>query len=327
MNNRIDRFAEISKLSLEMKSNINDLFSNGGILKDKNVKAICSELSINIEELMLLLLPVAECFAIAPISSFEVGAVVQGTTNGHDNFSNLYLGANFEYKNLSLNFSIHAEQAAVSNAWLNGETGIESIATSAAPCGHCRQFLYELSGTNSLPVIMPSTDTNSLNKIDIQILLPSAFGPKQLGCEQLLMGENLEVAPFVLNDQIDDEFVLQVFEQAKASYAPYTKNYAACGILLKNGSIFFGRYAENVAHNPSLSAFSSAVSQIAMSALILSDLPESKLANDLANNIKRVVFVENSTLSSQKKYAELLLSNLTSEIVLEYYEADDGYKK
>ena len=327
MDNRIDRFAEISKLSLEMKSNINDSFENGGMLRSKNVKAICSELSINIEELMLLLLPVAEYFSIAPISSFEVGSVVQGRTNNFDNFSNLYLGANFEYKNLSLNFSIHAEQAAVSNAWLNGEIGIESIATSAAPCGHCRQFLYELSGTNPLPVIMPDEGSKSIKKVDIQILLPSAFGPKQLGCEQLLMGKNLEGESFVLNSQIDDEFVLLVFEQAKISYAPYTKNYAACGIQLKNGSMFFGRYAENVAHNPSLSAFSSAVSRLAMSALVLSELPESKLANDFATNIKRVVFVENSTLSSQKKYAELLLSNLTNEVVLEYYQADVRNKK
>ncbi|PCI73430.1 MAG: cytidine deaminase [Gammaproteobacteria bacterium] len=325
MDTRIDTFAEISNLSEEMKSSINDLFENGGILKGKKVKAICSELSINTEELMLLLLPVAECFARAPISSFDVGAVVRAKANDRDVCSNLYLGANFEYENLSLNFSIHAEQAAVSNAWLNGESGIESIATSAAPCGHCRQFLYELSGTNQLPVIIPEKHSKNIIKIDIQTLLPSAFGPEQLGCEQLLMRDNLDVGTFLLNPLVDDEFVLQVLEQARSSYAPYTKNYAACGIQLKNGSMFFGRYAENVAHNPSFSAFSSAVSQLAMRSvaknpLIISQSAESNFASDFASNIKRVVFVENSTLANQKQTAELLLSNLAKQVVLDYYQ-------
>ena len=317
MDTRIDTFAEISELSEEMKSSINDLFENGGILKGKNVKAICSELSINTEELMLLLLPVAECFARAPISSFDVGAVVRGRASNSDVCSNLYLGANFEYEDLSLNFSIHAEQAAVSNAWLNGESSIESIATSAAPCGHCRQFLYELSGTNQLPVIMPDEHSKDLYKVDIQSLLPSAFGPKQLGCHQLLMQETLISEMLILNTQADDEFVMQVLEHAKSSYAPYTKNYAACGIRLNSGLVFFGRYAENVAHNPSLSAFSSAVSQLAMS-----KSAESKQASHLTDNISRVVLVENKTLSSQKKYAELLLSNLNNKIELECYQVD-----
>ncbi len=321
MDDRIDTFAEISKLSEEMKSSINDLFKNGGILKGKSVKAICSELSINTEALMLLLLPVAECFARAPISSFDVGAVVRGRANNCDAYSNLYLGANFEYENLSLNFSIHAEQAAVSNAWLNGETGIESIATSAAPCGHCRQFLYELSGTNQLPVIMPRGELDGINVVDIQSLLPSAFGPKQLGCDQLLMQEIINAEPLCLDSQTDD-LVLQVLEHAKLSYAPYTKNYAACGIRLNNGLVFFGRYAENVAHNPSLSAFSSAVSQLVMSQSAMIQSGASEQASHLIDNISRVVLVENKTLSSQKSYAELLLSNLNKKIELECYRVD-----
>ncbi len=322
MDNRIDEFVNFSDLSDSKKLSLNDLFENGGILNADKVEVICSELSINTEELMLLLLPVAKKFAKAPISSFDVGAIVKGKSKEQDGFSNLYLGANFEYKNLSLNFSIHAEQAAVSNAWLNSETGIESIATSAAPCGHCRQFLYELSGTNQLFVIMPGEHSKDINKVDIQTLLPSVFGPKQLGCEQLLMGENIDKKTFFLEPSVDDEFVLQTLEHANLSYAPYTKNYAACGIKLNNGLVFFGRYAENVAHNPSLSAFSSAVSQLAMSSLIMSQSTKSEFANDLVGNIKRVVFVENSTLSSQKKYAELLLSNLNNKIKLECYQVN-----
>lgn len=317
MDNIESAFVNFPKLSEEMKTSISDLFSNGGILRAESVVAIGAELSISVEELMLLLLPVAERFARAPISSFNVGAVVKGMSHHPNGSSSLYLGANFEYKNLSLNFSIHAEQSAVSNAWLNGETGVESIATSAAPCGHCRQFLYELSGTNSLPIIIPEEHSKGISQIDIQTLLPSAFGPKQLGCDQLLMQENLASETFILRHQIDDEFVLLVLEQARASYAPYTKNYTACGIQLNNGSMFFGRYAENAAHNPSLSAFSSAVSQLVMSQSV-----ENEFTHDFVGNITRVVMVENRTLSSQKRYAELLLSNLNEKVKLECYELE-----
>ena len=39
---------------------------------------------------------------------------------------------------------IHAEQCLIANALLHGETGIQKLAISAAPCGHCRQFYSEL---------------------------------------------------------------------------------------------------------------------------------------------------------------------------------------
>lgn len=311
---RVDVFTGISKLPIEMQTSISDCFNNGGILKSDKVREICLELSIGVEALMLLLLPVAECFACAAISSFNVGAVARGVkdgTEGNKGYPNLYLGANFEYENLSLNFSIHAEQSAVSNAWLNGENTIASIATSAAPCGHCRQFLYEISGTKNLSVIIPDETTKEVYLFDIQTLLPSAFGPKQLGCDELLMQVPTSEPLLELKKIVYDELISKTLEQAKLSYAPYTKNYAACSIELNNGSVFFGRYAENAAHNPSLSAFSSAVSQVVMS----------QYEPLLVAGIKRAIFVENSTLSSQKKYAELLLSNLTNDIELEYYQA------
>ena len=324
LNTRIDALENFSSLSEEGNANLNELFSNGGILKADKVKVICNELSVSIEKLMVLLLPVAETFAIAPISSFKVGAVVSAHPEDIKAYSNLYLGANFEYENLSLNFSIHAEQSAVSNAWLNGENGIAAIATSAAPCGHCRQFLYETSGTNQLPVIMPANataiDTGSgtntdkcseqINSVDIQSLLPSAFGPKQLDCDLLLMEDASNNDSFNLIELSSDQLVLKAFEQAKLSYAPYTKNYAGCVIEMTDGNVFVGRNAENAAHNPSLSAFSSAVSQVALS---LNEI-------EFSEKIKRVVLVENPTLTSQKEYAKLLLSNLTTNVELEYYQ-------
>src|ERR1051326_1452329 len=74
---------------------------------------------------MLDLIPEAKRFAIPPISNF--------------------FGANFEFPGEALSFCVHAEQAAVVQAMAGGETGIDAIAVSAAPCGYCRQVLYELT--------------------------------------------------------------------------------------------------------------------------------------------------------------------------------------
>ena len=58
---------------------------------------------------------------------------------------NLYFGANYEFPGQALSFTVHAEQAATMHAISFGETGIDLLAVSAAPCGYCRQFLNELT--------------------------------------------------------------------------------------------------------------------------------------------------------------------------------------
>ena len=97
---------------------------------------------------------------------------------------------------------------------------------------------------------------------------------------------------------------------ARRSYAPYSLNYAGCAVKLTNGNIFSGRYAENAAHNPSLSPFSAAISQA-----MLSDLEF-----DYAN-IERIVLVEQATSVSQIEVTKILLASCTTSTELEYYPA------
>ena len=40
--------------------------------------------------------------------------------------------------------TIHAEQSAISHAWLRNEPRITDIVVNYTPCGHCRQFMNEL---------------------------------------------------------------------------------------------------------------------------------------------------------------------------------------
>ena len=69
---------------------------------------------------------------------FLCSAVARGASG------RVYLGCNIELPNLPLNACIHAEQCLVTNLLLHGESSAETLAVSAAPCGHCRQFLAEL---------------------------------------------------------------------------------------------------------------------------------------------------------------------------------------
>jgi hypothetical protein len=40
---------------------------------------------------------------------------------------------------------VHAEQFLMANLVLHGEQSLQTLAISAAPCGHCRQFYSELA--------------------------------------------------------------------------------------------------------------------------------------------------------------------------------------
>jgi cytidine deaminase len=88
----------------------------------------------------------------------------------------LYLGANIEIPGNGLNQAVHAEQSALANAFAHAERGIVAIAVIAAPCGHCRQFLNEITGGSQIRVIVKGGATQTLEE-----LLPASFGPKDLG--------------------------------------------------------------------------------------------------------------------------------------------------
>ena len=77
--------------------------------------------------LRLALLPLAAACSVAPISRFFVGAIACGLSG------TWYFGANMEFAGQGLFHSVHAEQSAISNAWLGGETGISEITVNYTP--------------------------------------------------------------------------------------------------------------------------------------------------------------------------------------------------
>jgi cytidine deaminase len=188
---------------------------------------------------MLELLPEAQARAFAPLSRFFVGAVVRGSSGS------VYLGANIEIPGLPLSQTVHAEQAALANAYMAGEREVTDIAVTAAPCGHCRQFLQEMSPDGEIRVLVEGARALKLSK-----LLPAAFGPRDLGRKQgaLPPVDN----PVALISPTKDAVVLAALEAARKSYAPYTRAYSGVALLTADKHIFAGSYIENAAFNPSL---------------------------------------------------------------------------
>ena len=86
------------------------------------------------------MLPIAAARAYCSISDFHVGAIAEGNSGA------VYFGANIEIQGVQLGQTVHAEQSAISHAWMKGETGLKNITINYTPCGHCRQFMNELNG-------------------------------------------------------------------------------------------------------------------------------------------------------------------------------------
>lgn len=279
-----------------------------GRLFARQCTELVDRLGIDLEQLMTRLLPLAKIYAVAPVSDFSVGAVAMAGAGNSDDPTNLFLGANIEFRHQPLNQTIHAEQSAALHAWHQGAQYLRAIATSEAPCGYCRQFLYEFEKNSDLMVITPDGKNTGYRKTALSNLLPQAFGPSNLDNPSGLMAPAKADRIFRLQADIKDRTVAEALTAAEKSYAPYTRNFAGCGLLASTGEIFKGRCVESAAFNPSLTALHCAI-------LCLNMAPfEAK------RSVQRVVLVEKPTRVSQRRAAELLLESWAPEIDLEYYE-------
>ena len=115
--------------------------------------------------------------AHAPYSRFRVGAAVLTTTG------KIHAGCNVE--NASYGLTNCAERAAIFNAVAAGEKNLRlscvvvytPTKTATAPCGACRQVIYEFG-----PEARVLSCCDGADQLDVSIgaLLPGAFGPQDL---------------------------------------------------------------------------------------------------------------------------------------------------
>ncbi|MCE0496296.1 cytidine deaminase [Vibrio salinus] len=214
-------------------------------------------------ELCFALLPLAASLAHVPLSGFSVGAIVKGLSG------TLYFGANMEFSESAIGQTIHAEQAAFNNAWMNGETGISDIFVSASPCGHCRQFLNEITTSKELNVWVKGKPGSKLTS-----LLPEDFGPQDLGVHTALMANKSTEGHSELESALS------------RSYSPYTHSPSAVVLTMKDGTQYAGAYAENAAFNPSLPPLQSALIMCLLHGNQLADVSDVLLTENKGNKVK-----------------------------------------
>jgi cytidine deaminase len=245
-----------------------------------------------IDTLMLDLLPLAQSYSHAPISNFYVGVVVRGVSGA------LYTGANIEIPGQSLGFSVHAEQSALSNAYMHSEKGVTALAVGGAPCGHCRQFINEMSPDGEILILTPQNPPRKLS-----VILPEAFGPAALGMKHGALP--VQESRLSRATEPSDPLTEAAFAAARKAYAPYSKSPAGIAIRSATGRIYPGSYIENVAFNPSLSPL-----QVALAAMIAAGEPYS--------GIRAVTLVEvQGAKISQKPVTEIVLRAISPNVQLQ----------
>ena len=216
------------------------------------------------EQLMLDMLPIARLYSVPATSEYRVGAACDGVSG------NIYFGANLELANAPLGFTIHAEQSAIANAVSHAEKAIQRLAVTAAPCGHCRQFLNELTTASTLEVIIAGKPITTLTA-----LLPNSFGPADLGVEGGLSG--LTETALAVGSGAVGPAAQAALRAASRSYAPYTHSHSGVAFRLKDGTIVAGSYVENAAYNPSLPPVIAAIDRLRFSGRGYSDISEAAL--------------------------------------------------
>jgi len=126
--------------------------------------------------------------AYNPYSNFYVGAALLSQDG------QIITGSNVE--NAAYGSAICAERAAILRANARGIRTFDKIAIIArgkdfdttevtAPCGSCRQMLYESAqiSERNLQIIIATTKKDKVVVTTIGELLPLAFGPKDLGID------------------------------------------------------------------------------------------------------------------------------------------------
>ena len=232
-----------------------------GQIAAADAAALAQNESTTIEQLMTDLIPLARSYSHAPISNFFVGCLVRSASGC------LYTGANIEIPGQCLGFAVHAEQAAVSNAYMHGEKAVTQLTVGGAPCGHCRQFLNEASPDGQIEILNPNQPPSKLSAI-----LPSAFGPAALGMKHGAFP--IREANLTLVSPASDPITAAALEAARKAYAPYSASPSGVAIRSTGGRIYRGSYIENVAFNPSLSPLQIALAQMIAAGLQYSAITE-----------------------------------------------------
>lgn len=292
----------LSGFNAESRMKVRSVLSSPGFsgqIPAAAVRELAAAEHKSVAALMLALLPLARTFSHPPISNYRVGAVAQGASGS------FYLGFNIEFPGQALGFAVHGEQSALSSAYMHGEAGVSAIALTAAPCGHCRQFMNELSPDGQIEIFVDGAAPAKL-----AALLPLAFGPKDLGRKEGAFPVKQTNLIIAASSPASNALFQAAMDAARTSYAPYTGSNSGAAIVTRSGRIHVGSYIENVAFNPSLSPLQTALVQLI-------------LAGEEYSAISRVALAEiKGAKISQRTATEAVLSAIAPPVRMEFVAAE-----
>ncbi|XP_028085246.1 cytidine deaminase 1-like [Camellia sinensis] len=115
------------------------------VIEASEASSMATNSGLSLLQLLPTFVKSAQTLARPPLSDYHVGA------DGR-----ICVGVNLEFPGLPLHHSVHAEQFLVTDLVVHGRTRLLALSVSAAPCGHCRQFLQELRHASDLQLFITS---------------------------------------------------------------------------------------------------------------------------------------------------------------------------
>ncbi|XP_061347637.1 cytidine deaminase 1-like [Gastrolobium bilobum] len=255
----------------------------GFVIEASEAQSMAEASGLSLTQLLPSLVNSAQTLARPPISNFHVAAV------GLAPSGRIFVGVNLEFPGLPLHHSIHAEQFLLTNLFLNDETHLHSFAVSAAPCGHCRQFLQELRGAPDIQLLITSDPNREFTALSH--FLPHRFGPHNLLSQDspfLLEQHHNRLTLLTTTHQqyeyehehehehehadssslpngvcnghaLDEKLKFVALEAANKSHAPYSDSPSGVALVDCGGNVYKGSYIESAAFNPSLGPLQAAL--------------------------------------------------------------------
>uniref|UniRef100_A0A7N0UU29 cytidine deaminase n=1 Tax=Kalanchoe fedtschenkoi TaxID=63787 RepID=A0A7N0UU29_KALFE len=224
------------------------------VIGSSQARSLAADSNLTLLQLLPTLVKPAQALARPPISNFHVGAVGLGSSG------RVFIGVNLEFPGLPLHHSVHAEQFLITNLAIHSEPALQALAVSAAPCGHCRQFLQEIRNAPDLQILI--TDEDRIFK-SLSTLLPDRFGPFDLldtARVPLLLEPNHNRLKLPTGNGGDRQnLILEALDAANRSHAPYSKCPSGVALVDDEGRVYKGSYKESAAYNPSLGPVQAAV--------------------------------------------------------------------
>ncbi|WP_072281542.1 cytidine deaminase [Rappaport israeli] len=269
---------------------------NWSTISSQKAQELCQALQTTPEQLALTLLPFAAAYAHVPISNYFVGAIAI------DSAGVFYFGANIEFTQAAIAHTVHAEQSAISHAWLKNATPLQWLVINYSPCGHCRQFIKESARSADFRIQLPNRAPQSLD-----YYLPESFGPVDLGIEQRLLRpraipKNWSQSLQPIAHPLFDAAAQALFK----SHSPYSNSECSIALAYEDGGIVVGCYGENAAFNPSIAPLQVALNYRRMQGKIWQQ------------GITQALMLERQSVLSQRHSTETLLK-LYTDIPLDYH--------